>query len=52
MGPSGEQTGDWEPTLKNKLDVPKGETFTAITVSYLFVVPFSLHLHLDLLWRY
>lgn len=44
MGPGGEQTGGLEPTFKNKLDVPKGKTFTAITVSYLFVVSFSLHL--------
>lgn len=49
MGPGGEQTGDLEPTFQSKLDVPKGKTFTAITVSYLFVVSFSLHLQLDLL---
>lgn len=52
MGPSGEQTGDLEPAFKNKLVVPKGKTFTAITVSYLLVVSFSLHLHLDLLLCY
>lgn len=52
MRPRAEQTGDLEPTFKNKLDVPKGKTFTAITESYLFVVSFSLHLHLDLLLCY
>lgn len=52
MGPRGEQAGSTEAAFTNKLSVPKGEVFTAITAPYLCVARFSLHLHLDLLLCY
>lgn len=48
MGPRREQAGGSEAAFANKLSVPKGEVFTAITVLYLCAACFSLHLHLDL----